>query len=171
MSFVRHHRPGRERAPKAFSVTASVALALFAAGCGEGGDPARFVPAEETARSAIRDGLDAWKAGAPAGEVPGTKPLVYVVDSYREPKEKLASYEILGEVPGDAPRCFAVDLRFDPPRSEKVRYVVVGIDPLWVFRMEDYQLLSQWDHHMKDEQAAPAPSDKNPSPDIVGGAQ
>lgn len=152
-----HGRAAR-RTPTARQAFAALALAACVAtgGCGRGNPAARFVPAEGAARGAIVAGLDAWKAGTPAGEVPGTKPLVHVVDSYRDPGEKLVGYEILGEVPGDAPRCFAVDLRFEPPRTEKVRYVVVGIDPLWVFRMEDYQLLSQWDHHMKDEQPAAA---------------
>lgn len=149
--------------PRSALVLIGIAAGAITLGCGRADTSARFVPAEETARAAIAAGLDAWKTGTPAGEVPGTKPLVYVVDSYREPKEKLASYEILGEVPGDAPRCFAVDLRFEPPRTEKVRYVVVGVDPLWVFRMEDYQLLSQWDHHMKDEEEK-APVSTGPPP-------
>jgi len=131
------------------------AAGLALAGCGRSDPAAKFVPSEATAAEAVADGLDAWKAGTPAGEVPGTKPLVHVVDSYRNPAEKLVGYEVLGEVPADAPRCFAVDLTFEPPRTEKTRYVVVGIDPLWVFRMEDYQLMSQWDHHMKDDPAPP----------------
>ena len=121
-------------------------------GCGRGDGTARYIPAEQTARDALTAGLDAWKSGSPAGEVADTKPLVFVTDSYRGQNERLVDYEILGQVPGNVPRCFAVDLQFDPPREEKTRYVVVGIDPLWVFRMEDYQLLAQWDHHMDDEE-------------------
>jgi hypothetical protein len=81
---------------------------------------------------------------------------VCATDAYRDPGERLAGYRILGEVPADAPRCYAVELRLHPSRIEKTRYVVVGIDPLWVFRMEDYQLLSQWDHRMTDEKTAAA---------------
>ena len=121
-------------------------------GCGRGDGTARYIPAEQTALDALTAGLDAWKGGSPAGEVAGTKPLVFVTDSYRVQNERLVDYAILGQVPGNVPRCFAVDLHFDPPREEKTRYVVVGIDPLWVFRMEDYQLLAQWDHHMDDEE-------------------
>jgi hypothetical protein len=81
--------------------------------------------------------------------VPDTSdPLIHVTDEHRRPQEKLIAYEILGEVPGDTPRCFAVDLQYDPPRREKARFVVVGIDPLWVFRLEDYQLLAHWEHKM-----------------------
>jgi hypothetical protein len=132
-------------------ISAALAVSLVAEGCGSSDGTARYIPAEQTARDAIVAGLNAWKGGAAAGEVAGTKPLVFVTDSYRDHSERLVDYEILGQVPGDVPRCFAVELRFDPPRKEKTRYVVVGIDPLWVFRMEDYHLLAQWDHHMDDE--------------------
>lgn len=135
-----------------------VAVGFASAGCGTGNPAAKYIPSEQDARGAIAAGLDAWKAGKPAGELPGTKPLIYVVDSYRRPGEKLVAYQILGEVPGDAPRCFAVELELEPARTEKVRYVSVGIDPLWVFRMEDYQLLAQWDHHMKDEKPSQPPT-------------
>jgi hypothetical protein len=35
----------------------------------------------------------------------------------------------------------------------KVRYIVLGIDPLFVFRQEDFDLLMHWDHHMPASQA------------------
>jgi hypothetical protein len=121
---------------------------------------ARFIPSADAAESAITTVLTAWKKGIPAGPVPDTSsPVVHVTDSFRDPGEKLQEFRILGEVPGDTPRCFAVELKFLPERTEKVRFVVVGIDPLWVFRMEDYQLLSHWDHNMA---VAPAPKDSDP---------
>jgi hypothetical protein len=133
------------------AICAVLAACLGASGCNRRDSTARYIPAEKTARDALVAGLDAWKGGAAAGEIAGTKPLVFVTDSYRNSKERLVGYEILGQVPGNVPRCFAVELRFEPPREEKTRYVIVGIDPLWVFRMEDYQLLAQWDHHMENE--------------------
>jgi hypothetical protein len=45
---------------------------------------------------------------------------------------------------------FTVKLTLEDPATElKARYVVVGIDPVWVFRQEDYDMLSHWDHPMK----------------------
>jgi hypothetical protein len=161
-------RDGTSTAGRTHSRARLAALALFLAtgGCGKSENGmARYVPAEQTARQALVAGLDAWKGGAAAGEVKGTKPLVFVTDSYRRPKERLVGYEILGEVPGDVPRCYAVDLRFAPPREEKVRYVVVGIDPLWVFRQEDYQFLTHWDHHMEDASDRPPVEAPKPHPD------
>lgn len=117
-------------------------------GCSQGDTSAKYTPSPADAESAVETVLDAWKAGIPAGPVPDTSPLINLTDSYRKNGETLKEYEILGEVPGDLLRCYAVNLSFDPPREEQAKFVVVGIDPLWVFRLEDYQLLTHWDHNM-----------------------
>ena len=129
-----------------------VCLSLFAAlltGCG---DPAaRYVPSPTQAVTAVKASLDDWKKGLPAGPVSDTKPTVFVVDSQRRELTVLSDYQILGEVPGNAPRCLAVHLRWaNPEKEERARYVVVGIDPLWVFRQEDYDLLAHWEHPMEE---------------------
>jgi hypothetical protein len=97
--------------------------------------------------------MEAWKKGEPAGLVAGTKqPAIHVIDSHRTPGQNLSQYEILGEVPGNAPRCFAVKAYLSAPeKEERLRYIVVGIDPLWVFRQEDYDLLSHWSHPMGEK--------------------
>ena len=72
-----------------------------------------------------------------------------VSDGHRTPTRKLTAYSILGEVPSDAPRCFAVKLTLGNPTAEvRERYVVVGIDPIWVIRYEDYEMLTHWSHPM-----------------------
>ncbi len=40
-----------------------------------------------------------------------------------------------------------------------VRFLVVGIDPILVFRQEDYELISHWEHKMDpgDEKTAATP--------------
>jgi hypothetical protein len=49
-----------------------------------------------------------------------------------------------------AGRCYVVGLKFDnPPAERRERFVVVGIDPLWVFRKEDYDKLAHWEHPME----------------------
>ncbi|MBC8117084.1 MAG: hypothetical protein H7062_22035 [Candidatus Saccharimonas sp.] len=134
-----------------------VCLAMFAAlltGCGD--SSARYVPSVTQAEAAVKASLDDWKKGLPAGPVADTKPVVHVVDSQRRELPILSNYQILGEVPGNAPRCLAVRLRWaNPEKEERARYVVVGIDPLWVFRQEDYDLLSHWEHPMEE----PPPKD------------
>jgi hypothetical protein len=67
----------------------------------------------------------------------------------------LDDFEILGEVPGPTGRCFAVRLKLrEPVAEEKVRYAVFGIDPLWVFRQEDLEMLGHWEHPMPPEEPA-----------------
>jgi hypothetical protein len=121
---------------------AALALALLtAAGCSRG--DARYTPSEDTARRALEAALDAWKGGqARPGPVEGTTPPVQVVDSRWRTGQRLAGYEVLGEEPSTGgPRVFSVRLTMQGKAPEAtVRYYVVGKDPLWVFRDEDYQL-------------------------------
>ncbi len=126
-----------------------VALSVLS-GCGRSApDYTPYVPSMALAEDAVRQGLDAWKAGQAPGEVPGTRPVVHVTDAGRKAGQLLESYRILGEARGSAGRTIAVVLRLTNPAEEvRVRYIVVGIDPLWVFRQEDYDLLMHWDHHM-----------------------
>lgn len=127
-----------------------VALAtLLIAGCGRSSGVERYIPEEKVAKTALDAALEAWCAGTPAGAVANTSPVVYVTDTHRRPGQELRTFEILGPVPGNAPRCFAVKLVFDKPAAEeRARFVIVGIDPLWVYRQEDYDLLTHWEHKM-----------------------
>ena len=54
---------------------------------------------------------------------------------------------------------FTVQLALDaPPAEVRVRYYVIGIDPVWVVRQEDYDMLTHWEHrHTKDEKGQIAP--------------
>ena len=54
------------------------------------------------------------------------------------------------EPESDGPRVFTVKLTLVNPGEEvKARYVVMGLDPLWVIRNEDFEMLAHWDHPMK----------------------
>jgi hypothetical protein len=124
---------------------------VLAVGCRSRSDPARFTPSEEKARAALSAALEGWKAGAPGGTVPGTSaPVVQFVDSHRGKDQHLQSFEILGMIPGEGPRQFTVKLALANPEAEiKARYVVLGIDPTWVIRHEDLDMLTHWEHPMK----------------------
>jgi hypothetical protein len=131
-------------------------LALLLAGCGGGGHRTQdYLPEASLARKAVEASLEAWKAGRPPGRLDSMTPAVVVTDTHRRPGQRLVEYEILGEVSGEGPRLFAVRLRLDNPAEEvKIRLVVVGIDPLWVIRQEDYQMLTHWQHHPEPAPAA-----------------
>ena len=130
-----------------------LAVSLIHCGCGKNDRSRQFIPPVTVAESAVKAGMEAWKKGEPVGLVQGvSKPAVHVVDSHRKPGQEISDYELLGEVPGNAPRCFAVKVKLSGSETtERLRYIVVGIDPLWVFRQEDYDLLSHWEHPMEEK--------------------
>jgi hypothetical protein len=151
------HRTGR-------SPLGWLAVASFVAGCGDARrGPEEFVaPCLESAKAALVASLDAWKADRRAsGVMIGSKPAIGVVDSARADRP-LLDYEIVGPlmVAGKA-RPFAVRLVLDEPREAvATRYLVMGQDPLWVFRQEDFERMLHWEHPM-DAQATTASAAAN----------
>ena len=108
----------------------------------------RYVPNAAKAQAALDQVLAAWKNGEPVGALQSNlEPItIQVADSTRQPGQRLTDYELLGEISGEGPRTFAVRLTLDSPSQQReVRYYLVGIDPLWVFRQEDYDALAHWD--------------------------
>src|SRR5690242_16357198 len=112
----------------------------------------RFVPPPAAARRALVAALEAWKQGREPGLVPSTSPAVHVVDSHRRPDQAMEGYEILGETLGENARTFTVRLRLRGEGGRSVvRFNVVGLDPVWVFRQEDYDMIAHWEHAMPAE--------------------
>jgi hypothetical protein len=131
----------------------AVLAALVGLACGSCGREAanldRFVPAPGLARTALEAVLIDWKEGRPAAPIERLAVTVNVVDQHRRPGQVLIDFEILGETPSSSGRCLIVRLKYGQPEGEEtIRYVVVGIDPLWVFRQEDLDLMNHWDHPM-----------------------
>jgi hypothetical protein len=127
-----------------------VAAVVLCLGCSRPGQRAEdFVPPEDAARSALDAYLRAWSQGNTDATVPGTSPPVQVADELRSKGRTLTGYAILGPAPADAPRCFAVRLTLGNPAEEvRERYVVVGLDPVWVWRYDDYVMITHWEHRM-----------------------
>jgi hypothetical protein len=115
-------------------------------------DAARYIPPQEAAHRALTMALTAWRDGDRHRIELDDKQPVEVIDKYRRPGQRLSDFEILGEVSGDGGRWYEVKLHLaEPAQVEQVRYVVVGIDPIWVFRQADYEMLAHWDHPMPDD--------------------
>lgn len=112
--------------------------ALFA-GCGGGGHE-RYNPSADNARAAVEAALSAWKAGEPHMTVTANDVSVDLYDARRKAGEKLEEYKIIEEVKGGEHPTYRATLRFKgDPREGETTYFVVGIDPLNVFRAEDYK--------------------------------
>ena len=127
-------------------------VVLGIAGCSIGPEAPSIVPDSDQGRRAIAAAMDSWKKGHPAGIVEPTSPRVQVGDTHRRPGQRLEGYEILGESADPRARTFTIRLALEGPgESPVVRFLVVGIDPILVFREEDYAMLIHWEHRMDPE--------------------
>jgi hypothetical protein len=141
--------PGGQQYRRPFALQAVVLVAVACVGCSSHQRAEDFIPAEAAARRALEVYLQAWQRGHNAVEVPNTSPKVMGGDSLHAAGRKLEGFTVVGPAPGDAPRCFAVRLNLSGPSEElRERYVVIGLDPIWVFRYPDYEMLMHWDHSM-----------------------
>jgi hypothetical protein len=106
-------------------------------GCSVG--QARYTPTSDEARTSLEKALTAWKDGKPVGEVEGTPP-VRVVDSAWQAGQQIESFAIGDQEDVDGTKQFPVKLTIKKTqKSEDVRYIVHGRDPVWVYREEDYR--------------------------------
>lgn len=106
--------------------------------------------------------MAAWMAGRPPGMLNTMAPRVQVIDSFRKPNQKLEGFEIAAETASPRARTFSLRLRLsEPDERPLVRYLVVGIDPILIFRQEDYELLTHFEHKMDPQ---PQPAAEAPSP-------
>jgi hypothetical protein len=126
---------------------AALAFALLlvaSTGCSVGHSHSDYLPAEDKARQALETTLTAWQNGQKIGRIDAVSPPIEPVDNKWQAGQKLQGYEILqAETPDEGPSRFLVRLTMKtPPGKQEVRYVVVGIDPLWVYREEDYRKVS-----------------------------
>lgn len=141
-------RPSDSRPRSARWIWLAMLLVGCQVGCNRHDGYARYVPEPKLAERALAGVLDAWQAGKPAGELRLSDPplTVQVADAGRVPGQRLVGYEILGEVAAEGPRSFMARLHLDEPAEEReVTYYLVGIDPLWVFRQEDYDIVVHWE--------------------------
>jgi hypothetical protein len=122
-------------------------IASFSEGSSATSSFARFTPSEESARNALEAALRSWQLRNPPGKVAGSNsPEVMLVDTCRRPGQTVEHFTILGEAAGDGPRCFAVRVCLSNPDEEQhLRFVVFGVDPLWVYRCEDYEMMIRWE--------------------------
>ncbi|MFO1063593.1 MAG: hypothetical protein U0892_06985 [Pirellulales bacterium] len=125
-----------------FKATCVLCLFLISTimGCG-GKSIESYNPKRDAARQAIEKALDAWKSGKSLSPVDG-KPTVNTFDARWQAGSKLESYTVLEEVPEQEHPQFKVRIKLVGKQEETNEYLVIGIDPLLVFRAEDYKKTS-----------------------------
>jgi len=107
-------------------------------GCG-GNARERYLPDESKARNALQLALETWKSGAAHAPITSSKPVINVFDARWQSGRKLESFEIL-EKSGNADQPqFTVRLKLAGEPEETNTFLIIGIDPLQVFRDEDYK--------------------------------
>jgi hypothetical protein len=118
-----------------------------------------YIPSEEVARHAVASYLEAWKRGERGPKVENTSPAVFMADTLQSAGRPLQEYDILGPAPADTPRCFLVRMVLGSPREERrERYIVIGKDPLWVFRFDDFEMITHWCQENRPKPAEPGPT-------------
>lgn len=119
----------------------------------------RYIPPAESARASLARVMEGWLKGLSPKESDSKQPEVHVVDQTRRTDRRLARYEILGEVPAENARAFTVRVTYDgSDESETLKYVAVGVDPMWIFRWEDYEGI--WSHPEEAPDRAGEPAKK-----------
>jgi hypothetical protein len=129
------------------------ASCALAAGC----NGARaYTPDSTSARRALDAALTAWKEGAKPDRLATATPPVHALDFQWQAGRPLDDFSVTGEENADgAAKRFAVTLRLKSTRAKKgadevhARYVVVGREPVWVYREEDYARLLNMDNNPK----------------------
>jgi predicted small lipoprotein YifL len=125
---------------------ALAAIALISvAGCG--GGPA-VVPPAEAARKSIEAGLQAWATGSKPGQISGAPVTTHFVDSVWGSGRKLVAFSVTEAESTGSDRRFLARLTLARPDAvDEVHYVVIGADPIWVYRADDYERMLNMDNN------------------------
>jgi hypothetical protein len=120
-----------------------IALAALA-GCGGGSAP---LPSTDTARQSLKAALDAWKAGKPPSSLVAEKPSIEPVDFEWKAGKVLADYSIGEQTSGQGSQDFSASITIKgEPGPKEVKYMVLGLDPVRIFRDQDYNQAMNMDN-------------------------
>lgn len=133
-------------------------VAGFGCGVSPSRDHAPMVPGPAVARAALESVLGRWvEAGDRRSEVDGVR--VELSDTRNAEGARPTSFEVLGTVRADWARGYVVRLTWpDKAEPETAAFVVAGVDPIWVMRKDDIELLMHWEHPMTPKDPAEGPS-------------
>jgi hypothetical protein len=98
-----------------------------------------YIPSSNDARKALETALHAWQSGAPYEPITSSSPTLNVFDARWQAGQKLEKFEIVEELPGKERPEFQVRMQLAKKPEETLTYIIVGIDPLLIYRDADYQ--------------------------------
>jgi len=126
--------------PRALTLIALAALS----GCG--GGPAPLASAS-AARLALQASLDAWKGGKPPSSLATEKPPVEAVDFEWKAGKVLTGFAIHDVSPGQGIQTFSASITIrGEPAAKDVKSMVLGLDPVRIYRDEDYHRAMNMDN-------------------------
>jgi hypothetical protein len=134
----------------------SFGLFVNTAGCRWQDDSAKtpgYMPSWEEARQSLVSALTAWRDAPASAPLPASfdTEAVKFLDKRRRPDQRLRAFEILSELDIENARQFTVRLSLEGEDTPQlVKYNIVGRQPVWVFRLEDYEMFSHWEHDMDE---------------------
>lgn len=135
--------PAAPRRSSWLSILAAIAL-LLGTSCGESGTGIHA----DDARAALESALSAWKSGGKPGALASADPPILVVDSDWTNGRTLDEFRIISEEPSESDRRFNVALRLKGQAKEtETRYIILGGQPLSVFREADYERVINMDNN------------------------
>lgn len=128
----------RTRQPLTLALLSAILASL--SGCG-GSSPQSFQPKADAARVAMTTALKSWQDGRKKpGLIETSTPSLQVVDTVWASGARLRHFEIGPSVDADSTKKFTVKLTLEGASAPRdVVYIVVGKDPLWIFREQDFQ--------------------------------
>ncbi len=132
----------RSRA-RSFFLPLTMGAMVAIVGCG-GSAP---LPSTTKAREALQKSLETWKAGKPAESLVGEKPSVEVVDFEWKAGKVLTDFSLGEDTPGEGTQTLSATLTIQGESTPKpVQYMVLGIDPVRIFRDEDFRRAMNMDN-------------------------
>ncbi|MFO0957878.1 MAG: hypothetical protein U0800_10530 [Isosphaeraceae bacterium] len=125
-------------------------------GCGAT-TPHAPMPEPSQARAALESALGGWvERGEAQSEIDGAR--IELSDRRHAEGGRPSAFEVLGTIRVDWARGFVVRLTWpDEAEPETTTYAVAGIDPIWVMRKDDIDLLMHWEHPMDPANPSEAP--------------
>lgn len=118
------------------------ALMFSLTGCG-GSDEGKYLPSEASAKEALNAALQAWQNGQAHGPVTSWKVPIDTYDARWQAGEKLEKFEVIRSEQLDQHKAFIVKMKLaSDPEEQEDTFLVIGNNPLMVFRKQDYDKAS-----------------------------